>query len=145
LGLIKNKGILNSLLSKLKNADRQYKMGNVDTAKNIIGAFSNELSALEGKQIDKECVSALQMDIKAFLGVNIVQEGLEKFIKESGSSEDNPQLQNVKSEGEQNQGNSYSSSKKGLGCSMGSTSSAVYVLGWLLLPIFVFVKRFRRL
>jgi hypothetical protein len=33
LGLIKNKGILNSLLSKLENADRQYKMGNVDTAR----------------------------------------------------------------------------------------------------------------
>ncbi len=135
LGLIKNKGILNSLLSKLRNADRQYKMGNVDTAKNIIRAFSNELSALEGKQIDKECVSALQMDIKAFLGVNIVQEGLEKFIKESGSSGDSLQ----------SQGNSPLSSKKGFGCSMGSTSSATYVLGWLLLPVFVFVKRLRRL
>jgi hypothetical protein len=145
LGLIKNRGILNSLLSKLENADRQYKMGNVSTAKNIIRAFSNELSALEGKQIDKECVSALQMDIKAFLGVNIVQEGLEKFIKESGSSRDIIQLQSVKSEGKQTQGNSLSSSKKGLGCSMGSTSSAVYVLGWLLLPVFVFVKRFRKL
>jgi hypothetical protein len=145
LGLIKNRGILNSLLSKLKNADKQYKMGNVDTAKNIIRAFSNELSALEGKQIDKECVSALQMDIKAFLGVNIVQEGLEKFIKESGSSGDILQLQSVKSEGEQAQGKSPSSSKKGLGCSMGSTSSAVYVLGWLLLPVFVFVKRLRGL
>ncbi len=145
LRLIKSKGILNSLLSKLENADRQYKMGNVDTAKNIIRAFSNELSALEGKQIDKECVSALQMDIKAFLGVNIVQEGLEKFIKESGSSGDSPQSQSVKSEGEQTQGNSPSSSKKGFGCSMGSTSSAIYVLGWLLLPVFVFVKRLRRL
>jgi len=145
LGLIKNRGILNSLLSKLKNADRQYKMGNMDTAKNIIRAFSNELSALEGKQIDKKCVSALQMDIKAFLGVNIVQEGLEKFIKESGSSGDILQPQSVKSEGEQTQGNSPSSSEKGFGCSMGSTSSAVYVLGWLLLPVFVFVKRFRRL
>jgi hypothetical protein len=145
LGLIKNKGILNSLLSKLQNADRQYKMGNIDTAKNIIRAFSNELSALEGKQIDKECVSALQMDIKAFLGVNIVQEGLEKFIKENESSGDSLQLQSVKSEGEQTQGNSLSSSKKGFGCSMGSTSSAIYVLGWLLLPVFVFVKRFRKL
>jgi hypothetical protein len=145
LGLIKNRGILNSLLSKLQNANRQYKMGNIDTAKNIIRAFENELSALEGKQIDKKCVSALQMDIKAFLGVNIVQEGLEKFIKESGSSEDIPQLQNVKSEDEQTQGNSPSSSKKGFGCSMGSTSSAFYVLGWLLLPVFVFVKRFRRM
>jgi hypothetical protein len=81
LGLIKNQGILNSLLSKLQNADKQYKMGNIDTAKNIIRAFSNKLSALKGKQIDKKCVSALQMDIKAFLGVNIVQKGLEKFIK----------------------------------------------------------------
>jgi len=145
LGLIKNKGILNSLLSKLENADKQYKMGNVSTAKNIIRAFSNELSALEGKQIDKECVSALQMDIKAFLGINIVQEGLEKFIKESGSSGDNLQPQSVKSESTQAQGNSPSSSKKGLGCSMGSTSSAIYVLGWLLLPAFVFVKRLRKL
>jgi hypothetical protein len=83
LGLIKNKGILNSLLSKLRNADRQYKMGNVSTVKNIIRAFSNELSALEGKQVDKECISALQMDIKTFLGVNIVQKELEKFIKEN--------------------------------------------------------------
>jgi len=145
LGLIKNRGILNSLLSKLQNADKQYKMGNVDTAKNIIRAFSNELSTLEGKQIDKRCVSALQMDIKVFLGVNIVQEGLEKFIKESGSSGDNLQLQNVKSEGEQTQGNSPSSSKKGFGCSMGGTSSAIYVLGWLLLPIFILVKRLRKL
>jgi hypothetical protein len=85
------------------------------------------------------------MDIKAFLGVNIVQEGLEKFIKESGSSGDSLQPQDVKSEGEQTQGKSPSSSKKGFGCSMGSTSSAFYVLGWLLLPVFVFVKRFRRL
>jgi hypothetical protein len=145
LGLIKNQGILNSLLSKLKNADRQYKMGNVDTAKNIIRALSNELSALEGKQIDKKCVSALQMDIKAFLGVNMVQEGLEKFIKESGSSGDSLQPQSVRPQSEQAQGNSPSSSKKGLGCSMGSTSSAVYVLGWILLPVFVFVKRFRKL
>jgi len=145
LGLIKNKGILNSLLSKLENADRQYKIGNMDTVKNIIRALSNELSALEGKQIDKECVSALQMDIKAFLGVNIVQEGLEKFIKESGSSGNSLQLKSVKSEGEQTQGNSPSSSKKGLGCSMGSTSYAIHVLGWLLLPVFVFVKRLRRL
>ena len=145
LGLIKNRGILNSLLSKLKNADRQYKMGNIDTAKNIIRAFSNELSALEGKQIDKKCVSALQMDIKAFLGVNIVQEGLEKFIKESGFSGDSLPSQSVKSESEQTKGNSPSSSKKGFGCSMGSTSSAVYVLGWLLLPVFVFVKRFMKL
>jgi hypothetical protein len=83
LGLIKNRGILNSLLSKLQNADRQYKMGNVDTAKKIIRAFSNELSALKGKQVDKKCVYALRTDIKAFLGVNIVQKGLEKFIKEN--------------------------------------------------------------
>jgi hypothetical protein len=83
LGLIKNKGILNSLLSKLQKADKQYKMGNVDKAKKIIRAFSNELSALKRKQVDKKCVSALQMDIKAFLGVNIVQKELEKFIKEN--------------------------------------------------------------
>jgi hypothetical protein len=145
LGLIKNRGILNSLLSKLQNADRQYKMGNVDTAKNIIRAFSNELSAIEGKQVDKKCISALQMDIKALLGVNIVQEGLEKFIKESGSSGDSLQLKSVKSEGKQTQEKSPSSSKKGFGCSMGSTSSAIYVLGWLLLPVFVFVKRVREL
>jgi hypothetical protein len=90
LGLIKNKGILNSLLSKLENADKQYKMGNVSTAKNIIRAFSNELSALEVKQIDKECVSALQMDIKAFLGVNMVKKGLEKFIKENSTNSPRP-------------------------------------------------------
>ncbi len=83
LGLIKNKSTLNSLLSKLQKADRQYKMGSVDTAKKIIRAFSNELSALKGKQVDKQCVYALQMDIKAFLGVNIVQKELEKFIKEN--------------------------------------------------------------
>ena len=136
LGLIKNQGILNSLLSKLQNADKQYKMGNVDTAKNIIRAFSNELSALEGKQIDKECVSALQMDIKAFLGVNIVQEGLEKFIKENESfykenepSGDSLQLQSVKSEGTQAQASDSSSSKGGGGCSMVSGSSVYDVFG----------------
>jgi hypothetical protein len=144
LGLIKNQGILNSLLSKLQNADKQYKMGNIDTAKNIIRAFSNELSALEGKQIDQECVSALQMDIKAFLGVNIVQEGLEKFIKESGSSGDNLQLQSVKSEGTQAQASGFSSSKVGSGCSMVSGSSTFYALEWFLLPVFIFVKRFRK-
>jgi hypothetical protein len=143
LGLIKNRGILNSLLSQLQNADRQYKMGNIDTAKNIIRAFSNELSALEGKQVDKKCVSALQMDIKAFLGVNIVQEGLEKFIKESGSSGDILQLKSVKSEGEQAQGNSPSSSKKGFGCSMVSGSSVYDVFGWLVLGLFVLARRFR--
>jgi hypothetical protein len=90
LGLIKNRGILNSLLSKLENADRQYKMGSIDTAKKIIRAFSNEFSALKGKQIDKKCVSALQMDIKAFLGVNIVKKGLEKFIKENSTNSPRP-------------------------------------------------------
>ncbi len=144
LGLIKNRGILNSLLSKLENADKQYKMGNVDTAKNIIRAFSNELSAIEGKQIDKECVSALQMDVKAFLGVNIVQEGLEKFIKESGSSGDNLQPQGVKSEGTQAQASDSSSSKGGSGCSMVSGSSVYDVFGWLVLGLFVLVRRFGR-
>jgi|GEM_PF-2272994 len=143
LGLIKNQGILNSLLSKLQNADKQYKMGNVDTAKNIIRAFSNELSALEGKQIDKECVSALQMDIKAFLGVNIVQEGIEKFIKESEPSEDSLQPQGVKSEGTQAQASDSSSSKGGGGCSMVSGSSVYDVFGWLVLGLFVLVRRFR--
>jgi len=144
LGLIKNQGILNSLLSKLQNADKQYKMGNVDTAKNIIRAFSNELSAIEGKQIDKECVSALQMDVKAFLGVNIVQEGLEKFIKESGSSGDSLQPQGVKSEGTQAQASGFSSFKGGSGCSMVSGSSVYDVFGWLVLGIFVLVRRFGR-
>jgi hypothetical protein len=96
LGLIKNQVILNFLLSKLKKADRQYKMGNINTTKNIIRAFSNELSTLEGKQIDKKCVSALQMDIKAFLGVNIVQEGLEKFVEQAKSSIDSIQPRNIK-------------------------------------------------
>ena len=90
LGLIKNRGILNSLLSKLENADREYKMGSIDTAKKIIRAFSNKLSALKGQRVDKKCVSALQMDIKAFLGVNIVQEGLEKFIKGSSTNSSRP-------------------------------------------------------
>ncbi len=143
LGLIKNQGILNSLLSKLQNADKQYKMGNIDTAKNIIRAFSNELSAIEGKQIDKECVSALQMDVKAFLGVNIVQEGLEKFIKESEPSGDSLQLQSVKSEGTQAQASDSSSSKVGSGCSMVSGSSVYDVFGWLVLGLFVLARRFR--
>jgi hypothetical protein len=143
LGLIKNQGILNSLLSKLENADRQYKMGNVDTAKNIIRAFSNELSAIEGKQIDKKCVSALQMDIKAFLGVNIVQEGLEKFIKENEPSGDSLQPQSVKSEGTQAQASGFSSFKGGSGCSMVSGSSVYDVFGWLVLGLFVLVRRFR--
>jgi hypothetical protein len=144
LGLIKNQGILNSLLSKLQNADKQYKMGDVDTAKNIIRAFSNELSALEGKQIDQECVSALQMDVKAFLGVNIVQEGLEKFIKESESSGDSLQPKSVKSEGTQAQASDSSSSKVGSGCSMVSGSSVYDVFGWLVLGLFVLVRRFGR-
>jgi hypothetical protein len=143
LGLIKNQGILNSLLSKLQNADKQYKMGNIDTAKNIIRAFSNELSAIEGKQIDKECVSALQMDVKAFLGVNIVQEGLEKFIKESEPSGDSLQPQGVKSEGTQAQASDSSSSKGGGGCSMVSGSSVYDVFGWLVLGLFVLARRFR--
>jgi len=143
LGLIKNQSILNSLLSKLENADKQYKMGNVDTAKNIIRAFSNELSALEGKQIDKKCVSALQMDIKAFLGVNIVQEGLEKFIKENEPSGDGLQPQSVKSEGTQAQASGSSSFKGGSGCSMVSGSSVYDVFGWLVLGLFVLARRFR--
>ncbi len=99
LRLIKNKGILNSLLSKLQKADRQYKMGNIDTARKIIRAFSNELSALEEKQIDKKCVFALQMDIKAFLGVNVVQEGLGKFIEQAKSSGNSIQPRNIKKQG----------------------------------------------
>jgi hypothetical protein len=84
------------------------------------------------------------MDIKAFLGVNIVQEGLEKFIKESEPSGDSLQLQSVKSEGTQAQASDSSSSKGGGGCSMVSGSSVYDVFGWLVLGLFVLVRRFGR-
>lgn len=83
LGLIKNYGVLNSLFSKLQNADRLYRLGRIKEAQNIIKAFGHELSAQKGKHIDEQCVSAVQTDVSFFMGVNIVQESLKKYMMEN--------------------------------------------------------------
>ncbi|MGB9874287.1 MAG: hypothetical protein ACPLRS_04895, partial [Hydrogenobacter sp.] len=83
LGLIKNYGVLNSLFSKLQNADRLYRLGRIKEAQNIVKAFGHELSAQKGKHIDEKCVSAVQTDIDFFTGVNIVQEGLKRYIRKN--------------------------------------------------------------
>ncbi|SNZ16910.1 hypothetical protein [Hydrogenobacter hydrogenophilus] len=82
LGLIKNYGVLNSLFSKLQNADRLYRLGRLKETQNIVKAFGHDLSAQKGRHIDEKCVSAAQTDMDFFMGVNTVQESLKRYLIE---------------------------------------------------------------
>jgi hypothetical protein len=47
-----DQGLLNSLRVKLQNAKAAAARGNLNAARNLLGAFQNEVSALTGKKID---------------------------------------------------------------------------------------------
>jgi len=63
---IDNEGIRNSLLSKEKNSQRQYDLGNLHASGNILCALLHEVDAQDGKHIDphsaeeiRDCVRSL--------------------------------------------------------------------------------------
>jgi len=60
LGWITNKGILNSLDQKLDNARKQLERGNTKAAKNILGAFINEVDAQKDKHLSSEAYALLK-------------------------------------------------------------------------------------
>ena len=62
LGWIDNKGILNSLDQKLEAAKKNIEKGKVDTAKNILGAFINEVEAQKGKHLSSEAYALLKFN-----------------------------------------------------------------------------------
>ena len=58
-GLIDNQGIKNSLIKKLENAQAALGRGQPNVAKNILGAFVNEVQAQSGKHINATAASTL--------------------------------------------------------------------------------------
>jgi hypothetical protein len=66
-GKIDNKGIKNSLLAKLMNAQAQMDKGQVKAALNILKAFINEVEAQSGKHIQMEAANMLIADAKAIM------------------------------------------------------------------------------
>lgn len=56
---IDNKGIANSLISKLNNALDALERGNINTYTNILNAFINQVEAQSGKKIDLEYAATL--------------------------------------------------------------------------------------
>lgn len=52
IGWINNKGIYNSLLKKVENAESAHQRGQNKAARNILNAFINEVKAQQGKKID---------------------------------------------------------------------------------------------
>ncbi len=66
-GLIDNAGIANSLASKLDAAIKKIEQGKVETAKNILEALINQISAQSGKHISAEVAEALIADIEYIL------------------------------------------------------------------------------
>ena len=61
-GDIDNKGIANSLLSKLNAAQAALDRGNVEAARNILDAFINEVEAQRGKHISEWAADLLIAD-----------------------------------------------------------------------------------
>ena len=62
LGWIDNKGILNSLDQKLEAAKKNIEKGKVNTAKNILGAFINEVEAQKEKHLSSEAYALLKFN-----------------------------------------------------------------------------------
>jgi hypothetical protein len=68
MGQIHNKGIYNSLLSKVNAAVAANDREQTETAINILNAFINQVSAQSGKQIDVD--AALHMITHATSAIN---------------------------------------------------------------------------
>src|SRR5262249_25576762 len=51
LGLIDNVGIINSLSQKIQNAEDAVGRGQINTARNILGAYKNDVNAQAGKHV----------------------------------------------------------------------------------------------
>ncbi len=64
LGWINNKGIANSLDSKLDNAKKKFSSGNMKEVKNILNAFLNEVEAQKGKYLSSEAYALLKYNAK---------------------------------------------------------------------------------
>ena len=62
LGWIDNKGILNSLNQKLEAAKKNIEKGKIETAKNILGAFINEVEAQKEKHLSSEAYALLKFN-----------------------------------------------------------------------------------
>jgi hypothetical protein len=60
LGWIDNTGIVNSLDVKLDNAKKKLSQGDNNTAKNILGAFLNEVEAQTGKHLTSDAYALLK-------------------------------------------------------------------------------------
>lgn len=62
LGWIDNKGILNSLNQKLEAVRKNIQNGKIKTAKNILGAFINEVEAQKEKHLSSEAYALLKFN-----------------------------------------------------------------------------------
>ncbi|MEW5767955.1 MAG: hypothetical protein AB1797_10090 [bacterium] len=62
LGWINNKGILNSLNQKLEAVRKNIQKGKIKTAKNILGAFINEVEAQKEKHLSSEAYALLKFN-----------------------------------------------------------------------------------
>jgi len=69
LGWIKNQGIVTSLDQKLENAKDLLQKGNTKAARNILGAFVNEVEALnkQGEHITSEAYALLKFNVEYLL------------------------------------------------------------------------------
>jgi hypothetical protein len=67
LNWIDNKGVLNSLMQKLENAEAAFARGQDDSAVNMLNAFINEINAQRGKHIKAEAADMLISDAQAFI------------------------------------------------------------------------------
>lgn len=63
-GWIKNQGIATSLDAKLNNVKKKIAAGDNKTAKNVLGAFQNEVQAQNGKQLSTEAYALLYFNAK---------------------------------------------------------------------------------
>lgn len=68
LGWITDKGIENSLDAKLDDAKKKIEQGNIDTAKNILEAFLNEVEAQKDKHLTSEAYGLLKYNVEYLIG-----------------------------------------------------------------------------
>ena len=68
LGWITNQGIEQSLDAKLDNAKKKIEQGNKNAAKNILGAFINEVEAQRDKYLTSEAYGLLKYNVQYLIG-----------------------------------------------------------------------------
>ena len=68
LGWITNQGIEQSLDAKLENAKKKIEQGNKNAAKNILGAFINEVEAQRDKHLTSEAYGLLKYNVEYLIG-----------------------------------------------------------------------------